>query len=91
MKQQTQRLIFALSQKYRSGLQSPFSNITLDMKPLGDMKNQKVIVGGGELDYTYSDCQKEIDMFNKAFCEVMSAGDYDGKPFFLSCTYLFYN
>lgn len=81
VKQQTQRLIFALSQKYRSGLQSPFSNITLDLKPLGSMKTEKVIVGGSELDYTYSDCQPEIDMFNKAFCKVMSAGDGDGKPF----------
>lgn len=80
-KQQVQRLIFALSQKYRSGLQSPFSNITLDLKPLGSMKTDKVIVGGKELDYTYSECQKEIDMFNKAFCEVMSAGDSMGKPF----------
>jgi anaerobic ribonucleoside-triphosphate reductase len=81
VKQQTQRLIFALSQKYRTGLQSPFSNITLDMAPLGTMKYESVIVGGKELDYTYSDCQREIDMFNRAFCEVMSAGDFDGKPF----------
>lgn len=80
-KQLVQRLIFSLSQKYRSGLQSPFSNITLDLKPLGDMKTANVIVGGVELDYTYSDCQKEIDMFNKAFCEIMSSGDSLGKPF----------
>jgi anaerobic ribonucleoside-triphosphate reductase len=81
VKQQIQRLIFALSQKYRTGLQSPFSNITLDLSPLGEMKTDNVIVGGKELDYTYSECQKEIDMFNKAFCEVMGAGDGMGKPF----------
>jgi ribonucleoside-triphosphate reductase len=81
IKQQTQRLIFALSQKYRSGLQSPFSNITMDLKPLGSMKTDSVIVGGKELNYTYSDCQKEINLFNKAFAEVMSAGDSLGKPF----------
>ena len=45
------------------------------------MKTDKAIVGGVELDYTYSDCQKEIDMFNKAFCEVMIQGDGHGKPF----------
>ena len=80
-KQLIQRLVFSLSQKYRTGLQSPFSNITLDIEPIGSMKDMAVIVGGKELDYTYSDCQKEIDMFNKAFCEVMSAGDGAGKPF----------
>lgn len=80
-KQLIQRLIFSLSQKYRTGLQSPFSNITLDLEPTGSMKSMNVIVGGKELDYTYSECHREIDMFNKAFCEVMSAGDSTGKPF----------
>jgi len=81
VKQQVQRLVFSLSQKYRSGLQSPFSNITIDTKPLGDMRFSNVIVGGKELNYTYSECQKEIDMFNKAFSDVMIAGDSQGKPF----------
>lgn len=81
VKQQVQAFVFGLAQKYRSGLQSPFSNITLDMVPLGNMKDEKVIVGGKELDYTYKECQKEIDMFNIAFCEVMSEGDSMGKPF----------
>lgn len=81
VKQQVQAFVFGLAQKYRSGLQSPFSNITLDLKPLGEMKNEKVIVSGRELDYTYSECQPEIDKFNLAFCEVMSNGDSMGKPF----------
>jgi len=81
VRQQVQRMVFGLSQKYRSGLQAPFSNITLDLKPLGDMKHKKAIVGGKDLDYTYSDCQPEIDMFNRAFCEIMEKGDSVGKPF----------
>lgn len=81
VKQLIQRLIFSLSQKYRSGLQSPFSNFTMDLAPLGEMKEEYAIVGGKEMSYTYGDCQKEIDLFNKAFFEVMSNGDSLGKPF----------
>ncbi len=80
-KQIIERFVFDLAQKYRPGLQSPFSNITLDLAPTSGMRDKKVIVGGKELDYTYTECQKEIDMFNLAFCEVMVEGDGKGKPF----------
>jgi len=76
-----ERLIFDLNAKTRVQLQTPFSNFSLDINVPKDLKNKKVIVGGKELDYTYSECQKEMDMFNQAFIEVMLDGDGKNKPF----------
>lgn len=66
--------------------QAPFSNITLDWTVPEDLKEQTAIVGGKDLyidgkAITYGDCQKEADMINKAFLEVMLEGDADGRGF----------
>jgi len=61
--------------------QYPFSNLTFDWTVPEDMVNDKAIVGGKEMDFTYGDCQKEVDMVNKAFLEVMQEGDANGRVF----------
>lgn len=61
--------------------QSPFSNITLDWVCPPDMKDMPAIVGGKEMDFTYGDCKKEMDMVNKAFIEIMIEGDANGRGF----------
>ena len=61
--------------------QAPFSNITLDWTVPNDLKNLPAIVGGKEMDYTYGDCKKEMDMINKAFLEIMIEGDANGRGF----------
>ena len=61
--------------------QSPFSNITLDWVCPDDQKNLPAIVGGKEMPFTYGDCQKEMDMINKAFIEIMIEGDAEGRGF----------
>ncbi|MDD3915359.1 MAG: ribonucleoside triphosphate reductase [Bacteroidales bacterium] len=67
---------------YISGNSEPaFSNITIDLTPPKDLLNQPVIVGGKLLDYTYKECQKEMDMINRAIYEIMLEGDYAGAPF----------
>lgn len=81
VKKELTELIYNLNVKTRVQMQAPFSNFSLDITVPKDLKNKKVIVGGKELDYTYGDCQKEMDMFNKAFIEVMIEGDRKGKPF----------
>ena len=81
VKQSIQHMVFDLNNKYRIAMQSPFSNFTFDLVPPKDLKNKKVIVGGKKLDYCYKDCQKEMDMINLAFLEVMLEGDAMGKPF----------
>lgn len=80
-KQIVQHLVYSINSNSRGGAEPAFSNITLDLTPDADMVNKYVIIGGKELDFTYGDCQEQMDMFNKAFCEVMIAGDYVGQPF----------
>ena len=38
-------------------------------------------MGGREREFTYGDCQKEMDMVNKAFIEIMIEGDANGRGF----------
>lgn len=81
VKQSLQEFIFGINQTSRWGNQVPFTNITFDWIVPEDMKDQKVVVGGKELDRTYSGFQKEMDMINKAFLEIMMEGDADGRIF----------
>ncbi|MDP7506241.1 MAG: ribonucleoside triphosphate reductase [Candidatus Woesearchaeota archaeon] len=81
VKQAVQQLVFSLNIPSRWGSQYPFSNLTFDWVPPKDLKDQKGIVGGKEQDFTYGDCQKEMDMINKAFLEVMIEGDANGRTF----------
>lgn len=81
VKQCIQSFIFGVNTPSRWGTQSPFSNITLDWKVPNDLAELHAIVGGKELDYTYKDCQKEMDMINKAFIEIMTEGDANGRGF----------
>ncbi|MCK5474210.1 MAG: ribonucleoside triphosphate reductase [Candidatus Aenigmarchaeota archaeon] len=81
VKQCMQKLVFSLNIPSRWGSQYPFSNLTFDWTVPNDMKDDKVIVGGVEQEFTYGDCQEEIDMVNRAFLEVMYAGDASGRIF----------
>jgi anaerobic ribonucleoside-triphosphate reductase len=81
VKQNLQGFIFNMNVPTRWGGQTPFSNITLDWVVPEDMKKQKVILGGSEQDFTYGECQKEMDIINKAFIEIMMEGDADGRIF----------
>ncbi len=80
-KQCIQQLVFSLNIPSRWGSQYPFSNLTFDWVVPEDMKKEKAIVGGKKQDFTYADCQKEMDMINKAFLEVMLEGDAKGRIF----------
>ena len=73
--------IYGVNTPSRWGTQAPFSNITLDWVVPKDLADQKCIIGGKEMDYTYGDCQKEMDLVNRAFIEVMIEGDANGRGF----------
>ncbi|MBO5892437.1 MAG: ribonucleoside triphosphate reductase, partial [Oscillospiraceae bacterium] len=73
--------IYGVNTPSRWGTQAPFSNITLDWTVPNDLKDEKVIVGGKRLDFTYGDCKKEMDMVNRAFIEIMIEGDANGRGF----------
>ena len=81
VKQCIQSFVYGVNTPSRWGTQAPFSNITLDWTVPNDLKNLPVIVGGKELDFTYGDCKKEMDMVNKAFIEIMIEGDANGRGF----------
>ncbi len=73
--------IYGVNTPSRWGTQSPFTNITLDWVVPNDLAELNCIVGGKELDFKYKDCQKEMDMVNKAFIEIMIDGDANGRGF----------
>lgn len=81
VKQNIQNFIFSINSNSRSGAEPAFSNITFDLTPPEDLLNEPVIIGGESQNFTYKDCQKEMDMINKAFFELMLEGDAKKKPF----------
>ena len=81
VKQCVQEFVFNMNVPTRVGFQTPFSNITLDLTPSPNFKNQQVMIGGKPQKETYAEFQKEMDMLNTAFFEVMSEGDAAGRVF----------
>ena len=81
VKQALQEFIFGMNVPTRVGFQTPFSNVTLDLTPSVNFKDQNVIIGGVPQREKYSEFQREMDMFNKAFFEVMAEGDAAGRVF----------
>ncbi len=81
VKKSLESFIFGVNTPSRWGTQAPFSNITLDWTVPADLADQKAIVGGKEMDFTYGDCKAEMDMVNKAFIEIMIEGDANGRGF----------
>lgn len=81
VKQCIQSFVYGVNTPSRWGTQAPFSNITLDWTVPADLKDQPAIVGGRFLDFTYGDCQAEMDLVNRAFIEIMIEGDAEGRGF----------
>ena len=81
VKQCIQSFVYGVNTPSRWGTQAPFTNVTLDWTVPADLKDQRCLVGGEEMDFTYGDCKKEMDMVNKAFIEVMIEGDANGRGF----------
>ncbi len=81
VKQALQEFMFNMNVPTRVGFQTPFTNVTLDLVVPENMKNLGVIIGGKMQDSVYGDYQHEMDMFNKAFAEVMTEGDANGRIF----------
>lgn len=81
VKQCIQSFVYGVNTPSRWGTQAPFTNITLDWTVPRDLADLPALVGGKEMDFTYGDCQKEMDMVNKAFIEIMIEGDANGRGF----------
>ncbi|MEM1563619.1 MAG: ribonucleoside triphosphate reductase [Candidatus Bathyarchaeia archaeon] len=81
VEQALQEFFFNMNVPTRVGFQTPFTNVTLDLKVPDFMKDEPVIIGGKVMDATYGDMEKEMEMFNIAFAEVLSKGDAKGRIF----------
>ncbi len=81
VKQCIQSFVYGVNTPSRWGTQAPFTNITLDWVVPNDLAELNCIIGGKEVDFKYKDCQKEMNMINKAFIEIMIEGDANGRGF----------
>ena len=81
VKQTLQEFVFNLNVPSRWGTQTPFTNLTFDWTCPADLVDITPLIGGEPVDFRYGDLQAEMDLINRAFLEVMSAGDADGRPF----------
>ncbi len=79
--QDMQELIFNLNVPSRWGTQTPFTNLTLDWVCPDDLADERPMIGGKVVDFTYGELQSEMDMINKAFIDVMTHGDDQGRAF----------
>ncbi len=81
VEQALQEFFFNMNVPTRVGFQTPFTNVTLDLKAPDFMKDEPVIIGGRVMDATYGEMEKEMEMFNLAFAKVLRQGDAKGRVF----------
>jgi len=81
VKQYIQELIYNLNVPSRWGTQTPFTNLTFDWVCPEDLREQVPVIAGEEMPFSYGELQTEMDMINRAYIEVMSAGDAKGRVF----------
>jgi ribonucleoside-triphosphate reductase len=81
VKQCIQMFLYGVNSPTRWASQSPFSNITIDFLCPDDLKDKPAIIANEQLNFTYGECQPEIDLFNKCLFQAYYEGDYNGRSF----------
>ena len=81
VKQALQEFVFNINIPTRVGFQTPFTNITMDLQPSVTLANLPIVIGGKPQKETYGEFQYEMNLINRAFCEVMMEGDAKGRIF----------
>ena len=81
VRQCIQELIYNLNVPSRWGTQTPFTNLTFDWVCPEDLREQVPVIAGREMPFTYGDIAAEMDTINRAYIEVMTAGDAKGRVF----------
>ena len=81
VRQSIQELVYNLNVPSRWGTQTPFTNLTFDWTCPEDLREQRPVIGGETMPFTYGDLQPEMDQINRAYIEVMTAGDAKGRVF----------
>lgn len=81
VKQLLQEFIYNLNVPSRWGTQTPFTNLTFDWVCPEDLRQQIPVIAGEEMPFSYGELQTEMDLLNRAYIEVMQAGDGLGRVF----------
>ena len=81
VRQAIQEMVYNLNVPSRWGTQTPFTNLTFDWVCPEDLREQVPVIGGREMPFAYGDLQAEMDLINRAYIEVMTAGDAKGRVF----------
>jgi ribonucleoside-triphosphate reductase len=81
IKQAMQEFVFNINTPTRVGFQTPFTNLTIDLSPPSTLRDLPVVIGGEMRRETYGEFQREMDLLNRAFAEVMLEGDAKGRVF----------
>ncbi len=81
VRQYIQELIYNLNVPSRWGTQTPFTNLTFDWVCPEDLREQVPVIAGEEMNFTYGELQREMDLINRAYIEVMTKGDAKGRVF----------
>jgi len=81
VRQCLQEFVYGMNAPSRWGTQTPFTNLTFDWTCPDDLKAKPALIGGEEMPFMLGDLQAEMDMVNRAFIEVMCAGDCKGRVF----------
>jgi len=81
VRQAVQEFIYNLNVPSRWGTQTPFTNLTFDWVCPEDLREQIPYIGGVEMPFAYGDLQAEMELINRAYIEVMQAGDAMGRVF----------
>ena len=81
VKQHIQEFIYNLNVPSRWGTQTPFTNVTFDWICPEDLRDEKPLIGGEEMSFSYGDLQEEMDTINRAYIEIMTQGDSKGRVF----------
>jgi ribonucleoside-triphosphate reductase (formate) len=79
VRQQVQMFLFNINVPTRVGFQTPFTNVTLDLFVPSNLAKEPALRGGQPQKETFGEFQAEMDMFNRAFIEVMTEGDKKGR------------
>jgi len=81
VRQCIQEFIYNLNVPSRWGGQTPFTNVTFDWVCPEDLRAAVPRIGGHDMPFTYGELAHEMAMINRAFIEVMAAGDAKGRVF----------
>ena len=81
VRQAIQEFIYNLNVPSRWGTQTPFTNLTFDWVCPEDLREQIPYIGGVEMPFAYGELQAEMELINRAYIEVMQAGDAKGRVF----------